>query len=331
MKLKLVRFTLVTFGKNNEVIDQTQMKFGEIIVEMQKDNIGAKNQRLISALVNIPKPDVTPEDYIILPDESRKALENSIELFSNIISLGYSCGRTISSPNPSACIIPEDNDASDFLKKCKGIYGSPISRGKINIEIDITKISAALDDRVDGVSLMAEAQSSTHVTGKFVEFNRIFERAFGLAGARLINPLQQFLSPLFEFSESEVRNIVFDTRNPAIHADKKEIFLTSSDIAPLIDRTEQAAYDVLLNKEKWRDSSTSRRSVWKPRSRLSRGNIPTIVRGDELKMTSQIFDQFGTYPLNLNGHIHNLLPEHCWVGIQNQPFKASGLINVIDE
>ena len=67
--------------------------------------------------------------------------------------------------------------------------------------------NAFLNDRLDGVAIMAEAISCTHLTGKLHEFMRFFERAFTLSSTPLIEPLSNFLaSSKIKIEKSDVQN-----------------------------------------------------------------------------------------------------------------------------
>jgi len=50
-----------------------------------------------------------------------------------------------------------------------------------------------LADRADGLALLVEASGIRHASGRFHEYIRVFERAFGKASRLLALPLAEFL------------------------------------------------------------------------------------------------------------------------------------------
>jgi hypothetical protein len=161
-----------------------------------------------------------------------------------------------------------------------------------------------LSDREDGVALLVEALSHDHAMGRFHEFIRLFERAFTRPAKTLTSPLNEFLSPRFGYTAAELSRWFEELRDPATHADARTEFLLEADVRPVIDRMEQAAFDVLLNKALWRDPSTDRRDVWAPTagSTNPRGGA-FIVQGTTPVTYGTILDEYGAFPMDLSGVI----------------------------
>ena len=130
-----------------------------------------------------------------------------------------------------------------------------------------------------GISLLAEALSHSHPTGRFHEILRLFERAFRCSSSTLIKPLTEFLSNAKNqgFSEPEIKNWVVTLRHPATHADRNKDFVLEAAIRPVVHRMEQATYDVLFNKEDWRNPSSTRREIWKPISGTSSDKMGLFI------------------------------------------------------
>jgi hypothetical protein len=92
---------------------------------------------------------------------------------------------------------------------------------------------------------------------------RLFERAFATGATRVCRDLlPPFLASLNQgFSTAETQRWL-DLRDRSSHADRRPAFATESDTRPVVNRMEQAAYDVLFNKASWHDPSTIRRNVF---------------------------------------------------------------------
>ena len=177
-------------------------------------------------------------------------------------------------------------------------------------------------DRLPALSLIAEAHSHSLAAGKFHEYVRLFEYAFALQFSQLPKKLVQFLKPVYGYTTEEIKSWT-KIRDPLTHADGKksdEIYL-DSDVRSYIQRIEQAAYDVLFNKEKWHDKSRERRDIWAPIAATTNnsGNL-VIKQGSEPKLGFQVFDDFGVFPQHLNGIITSP-PKEWWCRMDNE--KAS--------
>lgn len=173
--------------------------------------------------------------------------------------------------------------------------------------------NAFLNDRLDGVAIMAEAISCTHLTGKLHEFMRFFERAFTLSSTPLIEPLSNFLaSSKIKIEKSDVQNWILNLRHPATHADKKEQFVLESDVRQYIYLIEQAAYDVLFNKTNWRDVSIERREAYIPKAGVGNDDVGFVIKDTVgLTITGQVLDHFSSYPFHLGGSL-TTIPEDLW-------------------
>jgi hypothetical protein len=267
-------------------------------------------------MVKLPRrPELTADGYIMVPDEARRRAEAGIEVAANLIAVAERCKRTISSPTPALVLIPGGKTMLNWLNKSLGFkfnrFGIPSGRMYVETNPHILK---QLRDRTDGLALMAEALANEHGTGRYREFIRLFERAFGLASSALDNQLARFLmSSSLGYSHSEVKQWVA-LRNPAIHANRGSAFVLESDVRPVIHRIEQAAYDVLLNKADWHSPSHRRRKVWMPTTgTTSPGTDIFLTREEAATLHFQIVDGFGAYPLDLSACLTRL-PEGWWAG-----------------
>lgn len=103
-------------------------------------------------------------------------------------------------------------------------------------------------------------------------------------------------------------------RAEAAHADQRKTFVMDADVRPYVHRVEQAAWDVLLNKEEWRSASISRRDVWNPTSATTSPDTLTAVVGSTLPLLGQLLDRWGEFPLDLGTSLQS--PESWWPGTQ---------------
>jgi len=316
--MKLVRLALVDFTLAPENLPTWNVETESVTVEARPAR-GSDGQELLlfiaqTELAELPMSD--SHKMIHIPEADRRRAEEVIELLANLYAITTRCQRSISSPHPCVYLIAVDDDERTWLGERVAVRvnqgGSPnvVSTPDFNSEL-----AAALSDRNDGVALLAEALSHSHPTGKFHEFMRVFERAFALGPYRLIDPLAAFLEPgPFGYTHQEVLQWI-ELRQPATHADRRAEFVLEADVRPVIDRLEQAAYDVLLNKRDWRNPGVDRRRFWKPTGGTRGAGQMFIVQGTTPSIRFQILDSFGTYPLNLNASgVPNLPAEWWWRG-----------------
>jgi hypothetical protein len=175
-----------------------------------------------------------------------------------------------------------------------------------------------VNDRLDGLSLLAEALSHSHHTGRMHDLMRVFERAFCQTSTPLIVPLSLFLTGTpANFTKDEVQTWLLRIRHPATHADRRNDFLLQSDVRKVTGRMQEAAYDVLLNKTVWRSVSCDRRNVWSPSAGSSSPDGGMfLTQGLDAKLEFQLLDDFGSFDRDMNGFFDKPLPEPWWTGEQ---------------
>jgi len=143
------------------------------------------------------------------------------------------------------------------------------------------------------------------------ELLRLLERAFARSSSQLTAPLSQFLaSAPLGYTAGEVTSWISDVRHPLTHTDRRDIFALDTDVAPFVPRLEQAAFDVLCNKEHWRDPGSGRRSLWHPTAWVSRQGQLVRSAGTGGQFV-QLLDPFGAYPVHLEGNLFPL-PSGVW-------------------
>jgi hypothetical protein len=168
-----------------------------------------------------------------------------------------------------------------------------------------------------------------HATGQFHEFIRLFERAFKLPPRKLAPAVAAFLDPRFGYTVPEVQHWFEELRDPATHADERNEIVFEADVQPVIGRMEQAAVDVLLNKEVWRDQSTGRRDVWRPESG-SKGPDQLFFpqRVAEGGIQGLLLDEFGAFPRDFSANLGSA-PAGWWpTTIPNTTRVSAGSIEI---
>ena len=273
----------------------------------------------VGATANLSeRPPLNEDGFVIIPEEPLKDAEAVIEASANLIAVSERCNRTVSSPLPSIGFIPEDEESREWLDSTNGIlWGVHGIAGMSGLSIDPDTTLKLASDRLDGAALLAEALSHTHPTGKFHELVRLFERAFRLGPHSLVQPLREFLAGAdMGYTLEEIKHWLEVLRHPATHADRRLEFVLESDVRPVIPRMTQAAYDVLFNKEDWRNPSPKRREVWRPTSGTrSASSDLFIVRGTPAVIETQAIDEVGSYPMHLGVTLNwERMPPQWWLG-----------------
>ncbi|HEV2969252.1 MAG TPA: hypothetical protein VGY55_04620 [Pirellulales bacterium] len=247
-------------------------------------------------------------------DDVRRHLEEQLELAVNAVSVATRSRRSIRSVDPCVAFIPESDAERVWLDAHRGIARGQFAHPHGHPRISFSVIQQLCADRADGIALMSEAIAHPHPSGRFHELFRVFERAFKTACGQLSTPLSKFLAPNgCGYTPDEIKKWI-DLRGPLTHADRRPAFLLERDAAPVVHRMEQAAIDVLVNKQLWRDSSTAREQRWRPQFGSSDAGAGVFVMKDlgaELKF--DIMDQFGVYPLDLKYRLE-LAPAGWWTG-----------------
>lgn len=315
MKLKLVRLASVYFHPISKELRSWSLRIGDI--EVKTTGYREKEDKLnclVAVEVPLPSaPKLTSDNLIVVPEIPRKQAEGALEVAVNTISVAKACKREIRSSIPFLAFLPEDDEARAWLETTNGIDVCTLVLPRCNVSIDLTNATLvnSLNDRLDGVELMAEALAHDHITGRFHEFMRLFERAFKLNRNGLIKPLTLFLNKPY-YTETEIKKWVVDLRNPATHANKNYEYVLEADIRPVIEIIQQAAFDVIFNKAKWYDPSTESRSLFLPTTRVAPGDPPLYIRkGHTGDIGFQILDGFSAYPVDVSAG-YDSLPNGYW-------------------
>jgi hypothetical protein len=269
---------------------------------------------VMSAIDTTDKLTTSDNNEVVIPVEFISQAQRALEVAANLISVLEESKRKISSPTPCVALVPGDSKELAWLESTKGIRRNNSMLRGCRYKLD-PSLQRWLSDRPDGVALIAEALAHDHPTGRFHELIRFFERAFALSSTKLVKPLGNFLSGSGHgYSTNETNYWLVKLRHPATHADKRDFFVLEGGIRPVVRRMKQAAYDVLLNKEQWRDPSTARRSVWKPDygTDSADGKDIFVTKGRAATLEVQVLDEFSSYPMNLSAPIEKVIPKDWW-------------------
>ncbi|HHL39805.1 MAG TPA: hypothetical protein ENJ37_04815 [Deltaproteobacteria bacterium] len=295
-----------------------KFQFGDVSVSTipieKSPPVEGKLHLIVKAEIQIQPPEIDNDGFINLPEKERRLCEATLENVANLIAIFGRCHRSISSVYPCAVLLVDDRDKRKSLDATKGFRAkqSHIIGHHFQIPVDSNLVSG-LQDRLDGVALLAEAYSHRHESGRYREYVRFFEAAFALQFSQLQKKLLQFLNPAYKYTRQEIDNWA-NMRDPMTHADgkKSDYILTETDVMKVTQRMEQAALDVLFNKEKWHDRSRSRRNLWAPIAATTSPTGDLIIRqGSKLSVKGQLFDEFGVFPMDLNAIIQTP-PENWW-------------------
>lgn len=272
------------------------------------------------------RPKVTADGLVVVPDALRKEVEEAIEIAANLIAVAQGCRRHIASTNPPVFFVALQPSGEEWLSRQAGVLrhsGQGTMGASSQIDLGEDKLNM-LQDRLDGVALLVEAMASSHATGRFHEFIRLFERVFARPAKLLTQPVLDFLDPMFGYTEPEVGRWFEHFRDRVTHADARPEVLLESDVRPVIDRMEQAAADILFNKAVWRNSGSERRELWRPfTGTTSSTNDIFLTKGKGAKFTGRILDEFGAFPLDFSAGVQSP-PSGWWPPESPSSTKAAG-------
>lgn len=312
MKLYFYRFALFTAGKKFEELPErwhhwqhefTQPEIGAVVLKgFPFQPVNRTIKQLVRASCSLRHFPKVTRSKLVVPKRERRALEREIVHASNLISLGLNSKISVTTPlGLEVAFLPDDDEARCWMSRSDSILNEEGMKLRLSGVDALTSISNDLSlfrDRLDGLSLMAEALSSSHTTGRFHEFIRLFERAFKSSSGGLTAPLFSFLKvSKYNFSYSEVNQWI-DLRDSATHADRRNKFSTAVEITPIIGRMEQAAYEVLCNKVNWRSDDSARRNLFVPTSGIEPSSSSSaffLQKGMSTTLRFQPIDCFGAF------------------------------------
>lgn len=316
--MKLLRLTSMYFDPPPTGWSSWEFKFGDVIVSTipigTAPPVEGKLRLLVKAEISIQSLEIDDEEFINLPEKERRECEVALETAANIISVFGRCGRTISSASPYIALIIDNPKERGRLDKTRGFRTMKSLNSGHHFQIPLSgNLVSGLQDRLTGAALMAEAFSHRMESGRYRDFVRFFEAAFSRSFSEIQKKLLQFLNPIFGYTSQEISEWI-RMRHPLTHGDGKKtnFILLDSDVRKLTWRMEQAALDVLFNKEIWHDPSKTRRELWIPIAATTSNKGDLMIRqGSELSLKFQLFDDFGIFPMDLQAVLSSP-PESWW-------------------
>lgn len=270
----------------------------------------------VSAEVECGEPDLV-DGRLSIPDEPRKAAEAAIVEYADTLAVAHQCRRIIRSPFACVALGPFDNQNRTTTPLPEIHFDPPASPvpARLMPHRVPNALQEQLKDRRDGLTLMADSLSEETAVARVRGLFLVMERAFTTGPGATVRPLVDFLasSPvaqILNYTEPEVAGWMTRLRPLCMHADRRPEYVKNSDVAPFLPRLEQAAYDVLFNKKRWRDKSSLRREGL----HFSSGLTPTGVTLFEQAATITItwMDPFGTFPLDRTSST-NFPPGWAWM------------------
>jgi hypothetical protein len=313
--MRLLRFAIAIFhGQSSIRLAATRL--GDVDVTFVEGKSEKEKDQAFLATATLALDGLPPKDEanrIVIPTLQRERCEYAIEAMTDLIATFYGCQRSVLSPAPSVALEFTTLGEKQYLYESRGIFA--VHRGESGVRPLIPlepKLIASISDRLVGVALIAEAYAGGE-SGKYREFTRFFELAFRRPFTQLDKKLETFFAPTpFGYTRAEIKRWIA-LRHPLSHADlkKSQAIAITSDVRRHILRMEQAALDVLFNKQNWADPSTTRRQVWVPDACSTSESGKVIVKhGTKLSLLFRTYDEFGTYPRMLTAKLSKI--EDSW-------------------
>lgn len=271
--------------------------------------------RLIAkAKTPIDTPVLDDGELVVIPDGPRRQCEAAIMRAADVLAISTRCARSVVTGTPPLALVPEGAADLALLAKARAIRAdAPHALSTFITAVGLADLGPALHGRWDGAALLAEAYSHTQLSGRYREFVRLFEAAFGGAFTEMAKKLAQTLMPGMGYTRAEVREWQA-LRHAFSHADGKktdEIAL-ESDARRVIQRMEQAALDILMNKAEWGQWSTARRNIWRPEAiTVDATGKGVVLQGSAPTLEWLLLDEFGVFPRVVELQ-HTKLPSEWW-------------------
>lgn len=273
----------------------------------------------VSARLEVVVEPVNPGEDVELKADDVRATARGLSAAASQLAVTCQAKADVFSPRPYLYLEPQNDVEARTLLAAGRIALPSLGSGGARLApgghrgVDFSKL---LTDRPQGVALLAAALSAEHGVAKLHELARVFENAFAVAGNRLVEPLTKFLeSHQWElgYTRGEVRHWIKDLRDSATHADLKwsSAVLLDPDVERFLPRIEQAAYDVLFNKDHWHRSDSARLDRWAFRSMVRRDGSAIGSDGAVLQVYDA-WDHFRMFKLNENYTMKSMI-EHGWV------------------
>jgi len=292
--MRLQRLIIAVYGRDLELEDK-EFHFDDVQVRIQPVPGHPRTRLLVGTMALAELPSVDESERVLVPSKKLARCEYLLEAAANLVAVTSVTGRTLYSPTCCIGFVPDSDADRDWLNSKNGLeYGT---KGRstywLRQVLRLEEVASQLLDRLDGVALFAEALSYENAAGRVRELVRVTERAFGRAGAGLIDPLANFLRKgPYDYTRDEV-GAWFEVRGGLSHADFDA--LNERHALDVLARVDQAARDVLLNKRTWQTASPARRQVWSPSAWISKTGVVAVERSPPITVETVMLDYVGSY------------------------------------
>ena len=160
--MKLVRFVMLELGPNARAWEKFRMQRGPVTLGTLRNFGNNDGLRLFLAadLMLARYPERNSDLEVIVPEAERKRLEEALETAANLIAVATGERRRVTSPTPCVVFQPQDDDERAWLEESAGIAPTETQRAFLGgaYDLELTEdVIGALEDRLDGVALLAEA------------------------------------------------------------------------------------------------------------------------------------------------------------------------------
>jgi hypothetical protein len=303
VKFRLLRFASFSMEKKfMELIIDQQIYYEDVLVELRELRDLPQLIRVVASL-EFEAPGLSGVWDPSLVDARTRA-ERAITAVADILAVATCGSRLIESCEPHICVSWDNGVVPDLGTDWEISTGLAKLDPKGNRYIDFTALAGGVTDRISGVALMSLALSNSNGLGKYIALCRLFEDAFAFPAKHLGKKIHQLIStsPIdLRYARREVEEWL-SFRDGAAHADlaKAAVHVVESDVLKFIPRMQQAAFDVLLNKETWHNKSSNRRNLCYPSFAFVNDKPFELVCtvGRPIDHTQHMVDPFCEWPIS---------------------------------
>jgi len=293
-----------------------------VVVECHRTTLNGESNRHILAIASIdlsPGIQVDADGYVVLPAGYRSECEDAIMYCADVLGVCARSRRRVGSAFPSVAFSELSGSERTLLDSSRGFLPmtAAVASAVPTVDLANAQLMASLKDRAAGVYLLAEVHSSDSSLARYRELLRFFEHAFRLDSVSLQARLSIFLSGAgYGYTANEIADWM-TLRGGVVHGDFKRAkrLVTESEVRLVLGRMEQAAYDVLFNKQLWHDNSSARRLMYKPDCALGEGGATNLRlrAGAPAQFIITALDDWSVFPKNFQA-VWTQLPDSWWVG-----------------
>lgn len=279
--------------------------------------VGGAGEGLLTVAGVEVQPPTVRDGRLTLPTAALEQAEASLEIAAALLSADRQTTHTVLSPEPCVGFGSDHPELADL----DGVVVDTQRRSTVlSVPGDVGLLEGShvkdLQDRFDGVQLLAEALNQRTHLGEYLQLIRVFERAFRLGPGALASPLADFLWRGRSAWTSDDVQRWMRPRGGAVHADRRAEVYLSRDVRSVVSNMRDAAYDVVMNKRTWRSSDSERRDLWRPRSGSSPRGV-FVTQGDlNVQLHAELVDCLGAFGQLLGGspdEVLRMLPPGMWL------------------